>query len=312
MSKVVLVQKSSSVYDDEAGIHYHFPNRQYLKRVSASQNNWAVFFSPVKDTGVSKERRGCYFAVAQLGEVKPDPNSDSHSYIDIVQSTYADFSTPVPRMVDGRFVEPKMEGKDGKANIGTANHAVRHISDEVFEKIIGHAWSDVMGELPRVDELSDGTVPKFDGVSEVHLPFEFEVERDIVTSLTNRKKRDPRFRCAVLNAYEKRCAITGWSFVNGGGRAEVEAAHIRPVENNGPDRISNGLALSGTVHWMFDRGLIGVAESDEILISHKVNDRDSIERLLHPSKKLVRPRRPEHQPHPAFLKWHRDFHNLAA
>ena len=38
---------------------------------------------------------------------------------------------------------------------------------------------------------------------------------------------------------------------------EDEAAHIRPVEHNGPDIISNGIALSGTAHWMFDRGLVG-------------------------------------------------------
>ncbi|WP_139216208.1 hypothetical protein [Shimia haliotis] len=29
-----------------------------------------------------------------------------------------------------------------------------------------------------------------------------------------------------------------------------EAGHIRPVEHDGPDIVSNGLALSGTAHWM--------------------------------------------------------------
>jgi hypothetical protein len=31
----------------------------------------------------------------------------------------------------------------------------------------------------------------------------------------------------------------------------VEAAHIDPVAADRPDRIQNGLALSGKVHWMF-------------------------------------------------------------
>ena len=35
---------------------------------------------------------------------------------------------------------------------------------------------------------------------------------------------------------------------SGGGRAEVEAAHIKGVAEKGPDIITNGIALSGTVH----------------------------------------------------------------
>lgn len=51
--------------------------------------------------------------------------------------------------------------------------------------------------------------------------------------------------------------------INGGGRAEAEAAHIRSVEANGPDIVSNGLALSGTAHWMFDRGLLSLTDDLE-------------------------------------------------
>jgi putative restriction endonuclease len=48
------------------------------------------------------------------------------------------------------------------------------------------------------------------------------------------------------------------------------------VENNGPDIVSNGLALSGTAHWMFDRGLISLSDNLEILISRRVNDQESV------------------------------------
>ena len=84
--------------------------------------------------------------------------------------------------------------------------------------------------------------------------------RERVNQLTNRAVRDRNFRKNVLRAYGERCAITGLRLINGGGRAEVEAAHIRPVEYDGPDIVSNGLALSGTAHWMFDRGLVGLAD----------------------------------------------------
>jgi putative restriction endonuclease len=80
------------------------------------------------------------------------------------------------------------------------------------------------------------------------------------------------FRRVVLCASDERCAVTGIKLINGSGRAEVAAAHIRPVEKNGPDIVSNGIALSGTAHWMFDRGLISLADDLEILISRQTND----------------------------------------
>ncbi|WP_084141951.1 HNH endonuclease [Hyphomonas johnsonii] len=311
MVKVVLVEKSSSIYDDDTGIRYHFP-RRYLNRVESAVRDWAVFYRPVKDTGVSEESRGSYFATAELGPISPDPSNDGLYYVEIRSETYADFASPVPRIVDGSFIEPSLAGKNGSTNVGVALQAVRHIPDEAFDRILGLAWPDAGVELPRVGRNDLDNEHRQNGVREDQLGFVHETERKIVAQLLNRKVRDARFRTAVLHAYEKRCAITGWNFINGGGRAEAEAAHIRPVEHGGPDKICNGLALSGTVHWMFDRGLIGVAANDEIIISRKVNDRESIERLINPTRKLVRPKKTEYHPHPEFLRWHREFHRLEA
>ena len=94
--------------------------------------------------------------------------------------------------------------------------------------------------------------------------------------------------------------------INGGGRAEVEAAHIRPVEANGPDTIQNGLALSGTVHWMFDRGLIGLSDDLDILVSRQVNDRAGVEALINRTGRALAPLRAADRPHPHFLAWHRE------
>jgi len=306
MTKAILIQKSSSRYDDDVGSRYHFSS-YHLDSMEKVAGDWVVFYTPVKDLGVSPENRGCYFATAQLGEITPDPTLDEHYYASVLSNTYADFAQPIPRVVDGTYIEPALAGKNGSANSGVSQKSVRHISNEVFDRIIGLAWPDTQVELPRTGEKDHG---RSSGVKEDQLGFEHEVDRRIIEQLLNRKVRDPRFRTAVLHAYNKRCAITGWNFVNGGGRAEAEAAHIRPVEHGGSDRICNGLALSGTIHWMFDRGLIGIAANDDILISRKVNDKGSIERLINPSRKLVRPSRPEHQPHPEYLRWHREFHKL--
>lgn len=94
--------------------------------------------------------------------------------------------------------------------------------------------------------------------------------------------------------------------INGGGRAETEAAHIMPVEADGPDVVTNGIALSGTVHWMFDRGLVSLSDAGEILLSSKINDREGVEKLVYPDRQARFPSSPASRPHPRYLAWHRD------
>jgi putative restriction endonuclease len=124
--------------------------------------------------------------------------------------------------------------------------------------------------------------------------------------LTSRAVRDKVFRRIVLRAYDQRCAITGLRFINGGGRAEVDAAHIRPVEHDGPDTIHNGIALSGTAHWMFDRGLICLSDDLDILISRQVNDIGGVQAFVNKSGRAILPLRVADHPHPRFLRWHRE------
>ena len=67
--------------------------------------------------------------------------------------------------------------------------------------------------------------------------------------------------------YGDRCAMSGIKLINGGGRSEAQAAHIRPVAQRGPDSVRNGIALSGTMHWMFDRGLVSIADDYKLLFA---------------------------------------------
>ncbi len=101
--------------------------------------------------------------------------------------------------------------------------------------------------------------------------------------------------------------MSGLQLRNGGGRPEVQAAHIRPVEKDGSDSVRNGLALSGTLHWMFDRGLISIAEDNEtILVSRNKVPGEVVDRLIGPSGKVLKPKDPHHAPHPQNLRWHRE------
>jgi putative restriction endonuclease len=144
------------------------------------------------------------------------------------------------------------------------------------------------------------------GFDEEQTPFAFDQQRERISVNLSRILRDRAFRRVVLRAYDERCAITGLKLINGRGRAEVAAAHIRPVEASGPDIVSNGIALSGTAHWMFDRGLISLADDLKILVSRQTNDLEGIRSIINKSGSALAPRRISDRPHPHFLNWHRE------
>jgi putative restriction endonuclease len=130
-------------------------------------------------------------------------------------------------------------------------------------------------------------------------------ERPIVEMIVARPFRDAAFAASVKAAYANTCAMTGLQIVNGGGRPEVQAAHIRPVGEGGSDSVRNGLALSGTVHWMFDRGLVSVDDDLTILIAASRLP-GAVIKLLREDRKLAIPNRPEISPHPIHLRYHRE------
>jgi hypothetical protein len=64
--------------------------------------------------------------------------------------------------------------------------------------------------------------------------------------------------------------------------------------------------LSGTAHWMFDRGLLSLSDDLDILISRQANDPDSIRGLINKTGRAIVPTRAFERPHSHFLRWHRD------
>jgi putative restriction endonuclease len=290
----VFIHRSDSIYDDSPAEQYQFP-AQYLSRAQPTEGDWIIYYEPRKVPGT----RG-YFAVAKVERIIPDPSA-SGMYLALIEpGSYLDFANPVPFGGPQGPIETGVLNEEGRIS-GRAQSAVRPISAADFNRIIEIGLSDDAPLLPRTDAISDG-----DRLREAPVPFIFEQERVRVPALTSRLVRDRIFRRTVLRAYDQRCAITGLKLINGGGRAEVEAAHIRPVEANGPDIVSNGLALSGTAHWMFDRGLISLGDDLEILVSRQANDPDSIRGVINKGGYALQPARLIERPHPHFLEWHRE------
>lgn len=290
----VFIHRSDSIYEDTPAEQYQFP-RQYLRRVEACIGDWIIYYEPSKVA----DTRG-YFAIAKVRQVIPDPSAPEMYLALIEPESYLDFANPVPFNGATGPIERGVLNEQGRIS-GRAQSAVRPISPEDFRRIVELGFEETVPLLPRFD--NEMPAPGFD---EAQVPFRFDEQRDRVSVTVSRILRDRVFRRVVLRAYDERCAITGLKLINGRGRAEVAAAHIRPVEASGPDIVSNGIALSGTAHWMFDRGLISLADDLEILISRQTNNPQEIRSIINKSGQALAPHRISDRPHPHFLKWHRE------
>lgn len=297
MSFGVFIHRADSIYEDTPAERYQFP-KQYLSRVQACVGDWIVYYEPTKVTN----SKG-YNATAKVIDVVPDPTANEMYLALIEPGSYLEFAAPVPFVDGDGVVETGLLNKMGRIS-GRAQAAVRPLSTRDFNRIVTRGLTEANLMMPRVDGAAV-TEPGF-GFEEEQAPFAAEQERVWLTTLTSRIVRDRVFRRVVLRAYDERCAVTGLKLINGGGRAEVAAAHIRPVEFNGPDIINNGLALSGTAHWMFDRGLITLTDDLQIKISRHVNDREGAENLINKTGRLIGPTAVRDRPHPVFLNWHRE------
>lgn len=291
----VFIHRPDSIYEDSPAEQYQFPS-QYLSRVEACVGDWIIYYEPRKVA----QTRG-YFALARVQQVIPDPGVPGMYLALIEPGSYLDFANPVPfTEPNGQPIERGVLNEEQRIS-GRAQSAVRPISREDFSRIVGLGLDERIPVLPRLDDEMPHS-----SFAEEQAPFTYDEQRDRVTITMSRIMRDRVFRRVVLRAYDERCAITGLKLINGRGRAEVAAAHIRPVEASGPDIVGNGIALSGTAHWMFDRGLISLADDLEILISRQANDQQGIRSIINKSSYALLPKRVSDRPHPHFLRWHRE------
>ena len=235
-----------------------------------------------------------YWATAIIREIRPDPALADHYYADLEH--FLEFTNPVPLESEiSGFWESRLDN-DGALNKGTIRRSVRPIKEDEFLSICAAGFKAGLYD-PSLGEPID----PFPALEEEQTPF----ERPTIPTLVNRKFRDRIFAKHIRDAYDSRCAITGLKIINGGGRAEMEAAHIQPAEHRGPDFVRNGLALSRTVHWMFDRGLISIDDDYKLLTVPQLLP-EGVDRLFNMSGEITVPDRERDRPSPTFLHWHRE------
>ena len=285
MANAVFIAKKSSSYDDAPEERYHFPGN-YLNRIKETIGDWILYYESRRDGG-----QMVYFAAARVVRIERDPEMENHYYAYV--SDYVDFTSLVPFRVNGHVLETSLLNSDGSINPGRGINAVRIISRGEFQSIfrlgLAAALKDV---LPR------------DAVEVVgEDPAVYGMERE--TTLISRVVRNVAFTRNVRTAYEGTCAFTGLNVVDAEGRHEVEAAHIKSVAYSGPDSVRNGIALSRTLHWMFDRGIFSI-EDDGKILSAKKHVPARIKELLNPSGYITFPANGTITPHRSFLRYHRE------
>jgi putative restriction endonuclease len=267
----------------------------YLNQVKAAVGDQIIYYEPRRtdSSPSSKGGRQAYFASAQVTQINDDPNQPNHYYARI--ANYLSFTRPVPFREGDHYYESRLRSDGGGTNLGLAQRAVRNLLDSEFDLILRAGFAQVLkDDQPNTSSIRN----------EIDDPGT-EFRRPVVEMTISRPFRDRAFKYAVRAAYDNRCALTGLRLINGGGRPEVEAAHIKPVADDGPDTVRNGLALSGTVHWMFDRGLVSVGDDYRILVAKNRLPEDAL-RLLNASGMVNLPKETTQYPNAHYLKFHRD------
>ncbi len=75
------------------------------------------------------------------------------------------------------------------------------------------------------------------------------------------------FRKLVLDAYGRRCAVSGEHTV-----PVLQASHIRPFADVEQHEITNGLALRSDIHILFDQGYVGVTPDYRFVVSERLRE----------------------------------------
>jgi putative restriction endonuclease len=225
--------------------------------------------------------------------IEADPQKADHFYAYV--EGFLPFPRPVPFKEGEYYYESRAQKEDGTTSKGMMQRSVRPISEGEYDRILQAGYAHILAEEKPVHASA---------------PFSFADEpetfqRPIVERVVARPFRDAVFSSVVKEAYGNTCALTGLKIINGGGRSEVQAAHIRPVSHSGTDSVRNGVALCGTVHWMFDRGLLSLDDNYNILLA-KDKVPDMVQRLINLDRRMILPPQPDLRPNPQWLRYHRE------
>jgi putative restriction endonuclease len=276
---------------------YRFRDK-YLNIVRDALDDWIIYYQPAPRAGTKVIGSTGYFATARVTSIHSVAGSPGYS--EALLEQYLELEETVPFSIidlhqNRLYFERSMVQSDGRMNSHIIQQQVRALSNEEYTIIERLGFRK---NWTAEEQLLVVTPPY--GFAED--PPE-SVERDRI--LTSRAFRDRVFSQLVVRAYNMKCAMTGISLQAPDGSLEMEGAHIKPVEDGGPDSLNNGIPLLQSIHWMFDNGLIAIGSDYQILKSSHYHE-PKIDGLLNESGKITLPKNSSHFPHPEFLRYHRE------
>ncbi len=111
------------------------------------------------------------------------------------------------------------------------------------------------------------------------------------------------FRIAVLEAYDRRCAVTGEHSL-----PVIEASHIKPYAAGGDHAVVNGLPLRRDLHRLFDLGFVTVRPNLRFDVSRSLRDKWQNGRIYYElaGREIRLPPNPAEHPSRELLGWHNE------
>jgi putative restriction endonuclease len=294
MGYLILEMREGSGYSDSERT-YEFPAR-YLRQFNealADGKAIALIYEPRREGG-----RRAYVAWARVRQPPSRPTATS-DYVALFDGGLRSFDQPVPFALNGVPVEhrlrPLTPNEYGSALQG---RAVRPIPEANALEIL--ALGSASYRRIRVYDLANESTDA----------------RERTRRMIEQIERDARFRDRILLNYDFRCGLSRLGM--GPSPASrlhgvLDAAHIRPVSQSGPDAVGNGIAMTPTLHRLFDaglftltprRGAIVVERSPQLHEQLLVSDRSRIH--LESGMELVLPRDAATAPSREFLAFHRE------
>lgn len=294
MGYLILEMREGSGYGD-SDRSYEFPAR-YLRQFDealADGEAIALIYEPRREGG-----RRAYVAWTRLRQ-RPTRPTVTGDYVAQFDGGLRSFDQPVAFAMNGIPVEHRLRTLSpteyGRAVQG---RAVRPIPEANALEIL--ALGSASYARTRVYDLANDSIET----------------RERVRKTIEQIERDARFRDCILMNYGFRCGLSGLGIgPNPASRLHgvLDAAHIRPLSQDGPDAATNGIAMTPTLHRLFDaglftlvprRGAIIVERSPQLHDQLLVSDRSQIR--LDNGLELLLPANATAVPSTDFLAFHRE------
>ena len=151
-------------------------------------------------------------------------------------------------------------------------------------------WEEVQLRLKISVESSDQISFALDSQSRYGKPF-----------LMQPRLGQGSFRVIVTDAYQRRCAITQERTL-----PALEAVHIKPFKESGPNRIDNGILFRSDIHKLFDTGYVTISSDYRFEVSRRIREEFENGRDYYAmnGRPLNLPLDKRIHPNHEFLDWH--------